>query len=159
MKTGNDGMECIEKQSTHSIPPLPHCAYSLAHCQSEWSYSWHTTNQRIQWLRGLTANLLRLCMLNQSRQRPRGSKSFQCSWTHRTYLFPTSSKSPQMLQTSKALASVFLPLNFKLRIECAQTLVIWYAPSTLVLWNVDQMCFVELYLHGRGPNYIKYISI
>ena len=24
MKTGNDGTECIEKQSAHSIPPLPH---------------------------------------------------------------------------------------------------------------------------------------
>ena len=24
MNTGNDGMECIEKQSAHSIPPLPH---------------------------------------------------------------------------------------------------------------------------------------
>ena len=41
-----------------------------------------------------TANLLRLCMLNRSRQRPHGSESFQCSWTHQTYLFLTSSESP-----------------------------------------------------------------
>ena len=26
MKTVNDGTECIEKQSAHSIPPLPHTA-------------------------------------------------------------------------------------------------------------------------------------
>ena len=26
MKTGNDGTECKEKQSAHSIPPLPHTA-------------------------------------------------------------------------------------------------------------------------------------
>ena len=26
MKTGNDGTECIEKKSAHSIPPLQHTA-------------------------------------------------------------------------------------------------------------------------------------
>ena len=80
MKTGNDGTECAEKQSTHSIPPLQ-----------------HTANQRIQWLRWLTANLLRLCMLNGSGQR---------SWTHQTYLFLTSSESPQMLQMSTVVGPV-----------------------------------------------------
>ena len=26
MKTGKDGMECVENQCAHSIPPLPHTA-------------------------------------------------------------------------------------------------------------------------------------
>ena len=51
MKTGNDGTVCIEKQNAHhkvqrhtrnSAPPT-HRADSLAHCQSQWPYSWHTT--------------------------------------------------------------------------------------------------------------------
>ena len=36
MKTRNDGMKCVEKQSAHSIPAPPHHADSLAHCQSEY---------------------------------------------------------------------------------------------------------------------------
>ena len=84
MKTENDGAECIEKRSSHSIPPFPHT--TLIHK--------HTTNQRIQWLR--------LRMLSRSRQRPRSSESFQSSWTHRTYLFPAS---------SNGWAGVFLPLG------------------------------------------------
>ena len=55
MKRGNDWTTCIEKHnielSAHSIPPLPHTALIS---QSEWSYSKHTTNQRIQWLRQST---------------------------------------------------------------------------------------------------------
>ena len=35
MKTGNDGAECIEKQSAQYSTPLTHCADSLAHLQSE----------------------------------------------------------------------------------------------------------------------------
>ena len=46
------------------MPALVNRADSLAHRQSEWSYSWHTTNQRIQWLSSrTTASLLRLRML------------------------------------------------------------------------------------------------
>ena len=55
------------KRTQYSTPPT-HRAESLAHLQSEWSYSWHTTNQRIWWLGRPTANLLRLQMLNRSRQ-------------------------------------------------------------------------------------------
>ena len=99
MKTGNDRTECIEKQSSHSFPPLPHTVL----------IRYHTTNQRIQWLRRQTANPFRLRMLNHSRQHPRSSESFQCSWTHRTDLFPTSSESLQMLQMSNGWACVFLP--------------------------------------------------
>ena len=110
MKTGNDGTECLESAQRTLYSALPtHCTDSLAHRQSEWPFSWHTTNQRIQWLRRPTAHLLRLCLLNQSRQRPRGPESIQHSWTHQTYLFPTSSESPQMLQTSSGWAGVFLP--------------------------------------------------
>ena len=63
MKTGT---ECIEKQSAHqrvqrrtqnSTPPT-HLADWLADNQSGWSYSWHTTNQSIRWLRRPTANVL-----------------------------------------------------------------------------------------------------
>ena len=69
MKTRNDGTECIEKQSAHSIPPPhTHRIDLLAHRQSEWLFSWNTTNQRIQWLRWPTANLLRLRMLNNVQQ-------------------------------------------------------------------------------------------
>ena len=100
MKTGNDGEECVENQSAHSITLLPHAILIRK----------HTASQRVQWLRRLTANLLRLRMLNRSRQRRRGSESFQRSWTHRTYLFPSSSESPQTLQTSNGWAGVFLPL-------------------------------------------------
>ena len=42
---------------------------------------------------------------------PRDPESFRCSWTHQTYLFPTSSESLQMLQTSNSWACVFLPLG------------------------------------------------
>ena len=52
-----------------------------------------------------------VCKLNRSRCRPRGSKSLQCSWTHRTDLFPNSSESPQTLQTSNGWPSVFQDLE------------------------------------------------
>ena len=96
----NDRMECIENQCAHSISPLPHIALI---CE-------HTVSQRIQWLRCPMALLLRLRMLSLSRQRPTGSQSFQRSWTHQTYLFPTASESLQTLQTSNGWADVFLPL-------------------------------------------------
>ena len=67
-----NGVHRKTKRTQYSTPPTHH-ADLLAHCQSEWSYSWHTTNQRIQWLRRPTANLLRLHMLNRSRQHPHGS--------------------------------------------------------------------------------------
>ena len=51
------------------------------------------------------------------------SKSFQRSWTHRTYLFPTSSESPQTLQTSNGWAGVFLPLQVELMDILKDTLV------------------------------------
>ena len=38
------------KRTQYSAPPT-HCAYPLAHRQSQRPFSWHTTNQRIQWLR------------------------------------------------------------------------------------------------------------
>ena len=80
---------------------------SLAHRQSEWPFSWHTTNQRIQWLRRPTANLLRLHMMNWSRQHPSG---YAAEHTEQIYS-RTSSKSPQMLQMSNGWASVFLPYD------------------------------------------------
>ena len=109
-KTRNDGTEWVENQCAHSIPPLPHTQLI----------------QRIQWLRWPTANLLRLRMLNWSRQRPSGSESFQRSWTHQTDLYPTSSKSLQTLQTSNSWAGVFLTLNAERRMaavhsSCSQT--------------------------------------
>ena len=110
MKTGNDRMECIEKQS--AFHPPTHCTDSVAHCQSERPFSWHTTNQRIPWLRRPTALLLRLRMLNWSWQRPPGSESFQRSWTHQTYMFLPLSESPQMIQMSNSWAGVFLPLKY-----------------------------------------------
>ena len=45
----------------YSAPPA-HCADLLARHQSERPFSWHTTNQRIPWLRCPTALLLRLCI-------------------------------------------------------------------------------------------------
>ena len=80
------------KSATHSLLPS-HCIGS----STEWN-----------------SELIRLCMLNWSRQRQHHSKSFQCSWTHRTGLFPTSAESPQMLQTSNVWAGVFLPLLYGL---------------------------------------------
>ena len=98
------------KPTQYSAPPTHH-ADLLAHRQSEWPFSWHTTNQRIQWLRRPTALLLRLRMLIRIRQHPLGFESFRCSWTLQTYVFQTSSESLQMFQMSNGWASVFLPLT------------------------------------------------
>ena len=62
-----NGVHRKTKHTQYSAPPTHH-ADSLAHRKSEWSYRQHTTNKRIQWLRRPTANLLRLHMLNRSRQ-------------------------------------------------------------------------------------------
>ena len=106
MKTGNDGTECIEKQSRQSIlPPNTLRWFAIAI---------HTANQRIQLLRQPTANLLRLRTLDWSRKRLCGSESFRHWWTHRTDLFPTSSEASQMLQTSNGWAGVFLPLGLSI---------------------------------------------
>ena len=65
------------KRTQYSTPP-EHRADLLAHRQSEWSYSWHTTKQRIQWLRRPTAHLLRLHRLNRTdnvREAPKASNA------------------------------------------------------------------------------------
>ena len=98
-KTWNDGMECIEKQSAHRTLPLPHTMLIRQHTANQ---NDHTACRPLEQTTGAD---------HWSRQRPRGSKSFQRSWTHRTYLFPTPSESPQTLQTSNSWASVFLPLG------------------------------------------------
>ena len=70
-----------------------HPADSLTHNQSEYPMA---SNPQ-------TADALRLRELSLTRHRPRGSRSFQRSWTHRADLFPNSSESPQTLQTSNSL--------------------------------------------------------
>ena len=84
-------MHSKTKGTQYSTPPTYHTDL-LAHRQSEWSYIWHITNQRIQWLRRPTALLLRQCMFSRSRRRPCGGKSFWHSWTHeQIYFWPRSS--------------------------------------------------------------------
>ena len=58
-----------------------------------------------------SANLFRLRMVNRYRQRLRGSKIFQCSWTLNIFV-PDLPESPQTLQTSNGWAGVVLPLDF-----------------------------------------------
>ena len=43
MKTGNDGTECIEKQSAQYSTPPTHRADLLVHCQLQWSHN-HSEN-------------------------------------------------------------------------------------------------------------------
>ena len=49
--------------------------------------------------------------MNWSRRCPRGPKSFQRSWTHRTGLFPNSSESPKKLQMINSWLGVFQALS------------------------------------------------
>ena len=69
------------------------------------------TNQSSQWLRWPTSNVLRLRKMNRGRRCPCGPKSFQCSWTHRTDLFPNLSESPQALQMANVWLRVFQALE------------------------------------------------
>ena len=85
-KTGNEGTECIEKQSAHH--EAVHAEFRPSHTPR-----WFTSTPPIR-----VSNILRLRKLNRSRRCPRGPKSFQRSRTHRTDLILNSSESPQMLQ-------------------------------------------------------------
>ena len=80
---------------------------SLAHHQSEWSYSKHTTRVS-NGSDGQQPTLSDLACW--SRRCPRSPKSFQRRWTHQTDLFPNSSESPQTLQTANSWPGVFQAL-------------------------------------------------
>ena len=71
-----NGVHRKTKRTQYSAPPT-HRADWLAHRQSEWPYSQPTTNQRIQWLRLPTANLLRLCWIGADniRRAPKASNT------------------------------------------------------------------------------------
>ena len=89
------------------VPPLPHTALIRQHYANQ---NGHWTDNQSEYpmeSNPPTAKTLRLCKLNQTRHCPRGSKSFQHSWTHLTDLFPNSSKSPQTFQTSNIWANAF----------------------------------------------------
>ena len=107
IKTGNDGTRADHRHfhpsytSRQLANTVRMVIGQLAHNQSEYPKAFNPQ----------TANALSLCKLNLTRHHPRGSKSFQHSWTHRTDLFPNSSKSPQTFQMSNVWASVFLPLS------------------------------------------------
>ena len=91
----NDGMECIEKQSAHSVPPHTmhwfastppvRMVIQLAHNQSENPMAQTADSQPPQTLHVESEQTTSVRL----RKLP--------SWTYWTYLFPTSSESPQML--------------------------------------------------------------
>ena len=80
----------------------------LAHRQLEWSLS-RQPSEYLMASNPPTANTIRLCKLNCNGSH--GSKSFQCSWTQRTDLFPNSSESPQTFQTSNVPLQLCTAVN------------------------------------------------
>ena len=99
MKTRNDGTECVENQSAHSILPLPHTA--LIHH--------HTTNQRVQWLDSQTSLMLHVESEQTTHIWFQRLPTQLNTWNR--FVPRTSSESPKTLQSSNSWAGVFLHLE------------------------------------------------